>query len=145
MTLEEIFAEWEIDSDIQEYNITMESLRTPKLHHKYYKILSSEKMRKAKMDADLAALKRIKSEYYMGTLDTETMKERGYRPFRIRVLKTDISTYLDSDQELIQTNLRIAMAKEKIEALESIIKMIMNRGFAISNAINYIKFREGQA
>ena len=143
MTIEEIFDEWEKDSDMPEYEIVKSSQDTARLHHKYHKMLTFERLKMHKLEGDIALLKKIKQEYYLGTLDTETMKERGYKPFKIRVLKSDVQTYMDSDQELIQSKLKLSVINEKIEFLQSVIKMIMNRSFTINNTINYIKFREG--
>lgn len=143
MTIDEIFAEWDKDAEIPEYDLHVASLKTSKLHHKYYKILSAERQRKVHLEAKLNELKIIKTEYYSGTLDTKTLNERGYKPFQARLTGPQLQKYLDADQEISQQNIKISMAKEKVDILESIIKMIMTRNFHISNAINFIKFREG--
>ena len=91
----------------------------------------------------LAILKKIKSEYYMGTLDSNTITERGYKPFKLKVLKADLPMYLESDEEIIQMNLRLSACKEKILFLESIIKTISMRGYQIKTAVDWIKFKNG--
>lgn len=143
MTLDEIFNEWETDSEISPHHLDAESLKTPKLHTKYYRFLSKERMKHTKLLSDLSIIKKLKTDYYAGTLDLETMKERGYRPLRLKVLRSDIGLYLDSDEEIIQHNFKIAMTKEKIEALTDIIKMIGNRGFQIKSAIDFLRFQAG--
>jgi len=40
-------------------------------------------------------------------------------------------------------NLKIAYQQEKIDALESIIKMLHNRGFHIKSAIDFERFKVG--
>jgi hypothetical protein len=144
MTVDEIFAEWEADSDIKATDLDREALKIPKLHHKYYRILSGERMKLRKAEGDFMILKKQKQEYYMGTLDQETLREKGWRPFRIRVLKQDLATYTDADEEIIQHTLKMAVLKEKIEILDSIIRTVGNRGFQIKSAIDFIKFKNGE-
>jgi hypothetical protein len=73
----------------------------------------------------------------------EDLKANGWEPFRLNVLKSDIPMYIEADQDIIKTNLRIAMQQEKVDSLESIIRSINNRGFLIKNAIEYEKFKVG--
>jgi hypothetical protein len=143
MTIDEIFAEWEVDSTISPVDLDRASLEIPKLHNKYYRMLSAERMRLRKAEADFAVLKKVKSDYYAGTLDVETMRERGYAPFRLKVLRADISNYLDADEELIQHGLKMSVMKEKVEILDSIIRTVGNRSFHVSNAIAFIRFKAG--
>lgn len=142
MTLEEILNEWGTDAPILEYNIANASLETHKLHHKYWKMLSHERIRKQKKKAELSMLRKLKSEYYTGTLDINTMKEKGWKPFRLKILKSELQFYMDSDEELIQFDFSLAIMTEKVELLDSIVKSIMTRNFTISNHINYIRYRE---
>ena len=60
-----------------------------------------------------------------------------------KVLKSDANTYIDVDKEVIEQTLKIGIQHEKIELLESIIKSIMNRGFQIKNAIDFMKWQSG--
>jgi hypothetical protein len=143
MTIDEIFAEWEVDSVISPNDLDGASLKISRLHNKYYRMLSDERMRLKKAEADHAVLKRIKTDYYSGTLDVETMRERGYTPFRLKVLRADMATYLESDEEIIQHGLRMALMKEKVDVIDSIIRVIGNRSFHINNAISYLKFKNG--
>ena len=51
--------------------------------------------------------------------------------------------YMEADREIVSLNLRIGYQLEKIDLLESIIKMVMNRNFQIKSAIDWIKFEQG--
>lgn len=143
MTIEELFAEWEKDSEIDITKLDSESLNISKLHFKYYKEFFREKLRAQQLEADILILKKIKTEYYNGTLDQETIQEKKYPILKMKILKTDIPMYLESDEELIQLKLKLQVTKEKIDFLESIIKSLVNRGFNIKAAIDYIKFKNG--
>lgn len=143
MKLEEIYAEWEKDSEIDITKIDREAISVAKIHNKYLRELSSARFELAKQEADFKIIKKIKTEYYSGTLDIETLKERHYKPLNLRILRSDVSTYLESDEELIQLSLKIAVANEKVEALKSIIGILKYRGMDIKNYIDYVKFQAG--
>jgi hypothetical protein len=51
MKLEQIFAEWEKDSNIDQTELGEESLKISKLHHKYFQILTYERVQHRKLEA----------------------------------------------------------------------------------------------
>lgn len=143
MKLEEIHDHWSKDSRINTTDIAGESVNTPKLHGKYLHILSGERMKLRQLREQKKELIRVKTDYYMGRLDHDEMKTRGWEPFAMRLLKNDVPTYLDGDQDMIKINLQIGVQEEKVEVLESIIKIISNRGFSIKSYIDWKKFENG--
>ena len=64
-------------------------------------------------------------------------------PFDLKVLKSDISTYLESDKELIELEQKIAYNKTIVNYLEQILRSLNNRTFQIKNAIDWRKFTSG--
>jgi hypothetical protein len=71
------------------------------------------------------------------------LEERGWVPNPLKILKSDLALYIDSDKDIINHNLKVAYQKEKIDFLESVIRTINNRGFHIKNAIDWEKFKVG--
>jgi hypothetical protein len=51
--------------------------------------------------------------------------------------------YIEADEDIIKLSLKIGVQQEKIDFLESIIKTIINRGYNIKSAIEFIKFTNG--
>lgn len=143
MKLEEIQLLWEKDSCIDRTELGEESLRIPQLHSKYFKIFSAERMTLRKLESDYKILYRHKFEYYNGTVDEETLTANGWDPNPLKILRTDIPMYLDSDNEIRTILNRIELQKEKVEYLESIIKSLPARGYQISQAIAWEKFKVG--
>lgn len=143
MTLEEIFNIWSEDSKINKTSLVDESIKTSLLHSKYLKIYSTEKLTLYKLEAEYKLLLKIKTEYFAGTLDTQTIKERGWEPNQKIILKSDINIHIEADQDIQKISLKMGLQREKIYALESILKAISNRGFAISTAVNYMKLMSG--
>lgn len=143
MKLEEIQQLWEDDSNIDRTELGEASLRIPQLHSKYFKIFSQERLTLKKLQADYKLLYRDKYQYYNGTLDEETLQERGWEPNGLKILRTDIPIYMDGDSDLQAIALKINLQEEKIDFLESSIKSLTNRGFQIKSAIEWIKFQNG--
>jgi len=85
-----------------------------------------------------------KHEYYAGKMSEEELKERGWEPFDKLLLKTETEMYMQSDKEIIQTNIKIVNQKEKMSLLEEIIKNLNQRNFQIKNAIDYMKLTGGE-
>ena len=143
MTFEELQAQIEKDLSFDETQLDTESLRIPQLHNKYLKHLYSEKLTMKKLRNDMGELSRLKHEYYTGKMDETTLKERGWEPFQLRVLRNDIDMYLDADKDIIKLRGRIQLQEERVDYIEAIVKGIANRGWVIRNAIDWKKFLGG--
>jgi hypothetical protein len=144
MKLDDIMSLWEADSYMDNSELAKESLQIPMLHYKYYKIFVQEGLLQKKVEQDYKSMYKLKYEYYMGVLDQETMVERGWDPNPLKILKQDLFIYMDSDVDLQSIQARLDIQKQKISFLESAIKTIVNRGFLIKNAIDFLKFQNGQ-
>jgi hypothetical protein len=145
MKFEDIMNEWEKDSKIDNTELARESLKTAQLHSKYLKILSEEVLTLRKIEFEYRSLLKTKHEYYMGILDKDTLDTKGWKPNPMRIIKQDLPLYLDSDEDLQTLVARTDVQKQKISFLESVVKIINNRGFLIKNAIDWQKFTSGIA
>jgi hypothetical protein len=143
MKLEEIYDAWKQDSQIDRTELGEESLKIPKLHHKYFQVYSSEKLLLRKQEADMKKLKLQKYEFYTQGHTEETRSLNWNLPAKGLILKSDIPMYMEADEDIIRLSLKIGMQQEKIELLESIIKSLTNRGFQIRAAIDWSKFTMG--
>jgi hypothetical protein len=143
MRLEEIQSLWEQDAQIDRTELGDESLRIVKLHSKYYRIFSQERLMLRKMEAEYKELYRDKYEWFNGTLAKETMNLHGWEPNPLKILRTDISMYIEADEQMRTAGLKVEMQREKVEFLESIIKTLIPMGYNIKNAIEWAKFQNG--
>ena len=143
MKFDELHQLWEKDSCIDRTELGEESLRIPQLHSKYFKLYSAERMTLRKLESELKVLYRLKFEYYSGTLDQDTLEEKGWSPNPLRILRTDLPMYLESDNEYSNLQLKIDIQKEKVDFLESVIKSLHTRGYQIKSAIEWEKFKVG--
>lgn len=143
MKIEDIQNHWEKDSNIDRSELGEESLKISQLHSKYFKYYSHERLILKKMEQDYKTLYRKKFEYYNGTMSYENLKENGWDPNPLKILKSEAPIYISSDGEIAELQLKIDLQNEKIYLLENIIKSINTRGFSIKNAIDWIKFQNG--
>ena len=133
----------EEDIAIDPTELDKEALKTPQLHSKYLNILTDEKLSLSKYRSDYKRLKRDKWLYYTGKLSEEQLKDLNWEPFDLSILKSDIDKFLDSDEELIKIKDKMIFIEEKVNYLESTIKMISNRQWLIREAIDWVKFTHG--
>lgn len=143
MKLEEIFEMWAQDSEIDRTEMGKESLKIAKLHYKYYRIFSNERLLLKKMEIEHKQLYKDKYDWFNGVMDADRLKELNWEPNYIKIMKAEIPMHIDSDKDIIKNNLRIAVQQEKVDVLESIIKSLQSRGYNIKSAIDWEKFKTG--
>lgn len=143
MKIDEIYDLWGIDCNIDKNLLGDEALKISQLHHKYFKILTNERLVQRKYEGQLKELKLQKQEFFIMGPTEETHKLGWKLPASGKVLRSDLSLYIDSDKEIIDLTLKIGIQHEKVELLESIIKTISNRNFNIKAYIDWEKFKNG--
>ena len=143
VNFEELFNEWDKDSELDKTRLDDESLKIPKLHHKYYRLFVVEKSKLRQLEGEMKKLKLEKNEFYSQGHNDET-RAKGWRlPAKGIIIKNDVPIYVEADTDVIDLSLKIGVQQEKIEFLESIIKTLNNRGYNIKTAVQFIKFVNG--
>ena len=140
ITLDDVQHEWTIDSKIDPELLDEESIKIPQLHSKYLKYLSDVKLLKIKKEMEYKVLLREKFEYYTGKASEEVYKEK---PFDLKILKQDLSLYMDSDTDIQALLARINYYEEIMFFLDKVLHCLNNRGFQIKNSIDWQKFMQG--
>ena len=144
MRLEDIHNEWEKDSQIDMLNLQNSAQIGPKLHAKYWKILSYERIRHKMMSDELESLKHAKFWFFLHGPDEETQSKGWELPARGKiVIKDEANKMVDVDKEVVEKTLKLTIQKEKILLIESIINNINSRSYTIRNIIDYMKFKAG--
>lgn len=141
MKIEQIEELWSEDCVIS-VNISNEAIKIPQLHSKYYNIYSKEKILLHKYKTDYKKLKLEKYEFLINP--TEEKVKLGWKiPAQGKILKSEVSTYLEADSDLINMELRIGIQEEKVAYLKSIIDSINTRNFILRNILEDRKFMSG--
>jgi hypothetical protein len=134
MTFDELQEIAEKDMKLDKDNLDIESLKIPELQHKYLKHYSKYNILLKQSETEYKILYRKKWEHYSG---------KGETPFLTKVLKQDMTIYLEADEELCKAKNKMEYYKNIIIYIEGILKSLNNRGFQIKNAIDWKKFCEG--
>jgi hypothetical protein len=143
LNIEQIVNEWNKDCKIDETELGSESAKIPQVHNKYLKIYMGERIALFKLKSETKKIKRTLLEYYLGELDQEELDQLGRQQFYKKLLKNEVDVYIESDDMMIEANLRLGMQDEKVAYLDSIIKNINNRGFQLKTAVDWAKFTTG--
>ena len=140
--IEQVLNMWEKDAVIDQTEPGKELIRIPSLHKKYLTILTRHKLSCEKANFDYLRMRKIKWEYYTGKMSQEELEQYGWEPFRY-TLKSDISLYLESDNDLIKLLEKKIYHKEVISVLESILSELKSRTFQLRDFIQWQRFIGG--
>ena len=140
MTLEELQQQVSKDFKLDDTELDSESVSIPLLHNKYLIHFNKFSLLLKKAEYEHKTMIKDKWEYYTGKADPSVYKEK---PFDIKVLKSDVHIYIDSDPELQRADQKVAYLNQIVKYLEQILRGINNRSFLIKNAIEWKKFTSG--
>ena len=139
--LEVIQEMWEKDSKIDRDNLHEESLNIPSLHAKYFELYNTIFLLRKKAEQQRKNIRHERYEYFSGKSDTDVYIKDPF-PKKIRD-KDTMQKYLDADEKLSTSSLKINYYDTMLVYIESILKVIQNRTFQIKNAIEFMKFNSG--
>jgi hypothetical protein len=140
--LEAIMEQWEKDSDVDTTEPGKEILRIPLLHNKYNKYLSLHNLSAKRAGLELDKIKKLKWMYYTGKLDQDELDKLGWEPFRF-TLKSDISVYLDGDDDLNKLKRKKAYHEEAAKFCEYVMKELQARTYQLRAYMDWEKFIQG--
>ena len=143
MQIDEYEKMWAEDCKIDETNLVGESARIPVLHSKYYKLYHRAAMKATKLRYELKELEKLKIEYYNGSISEEDLKKHGWKPNALRIMKSELPRYIESDKDIIELCLRIDYYSSIAKFLEDVLKQIHQRNFVIRNMVEMLKFQAG--
>lgn len=141
MNIENIMDLWSEDVKMDNVDLDTESLKIPNLHAKWLNILTKERQKLRRLTIKKQQLSKTLAEYYRGELNNpEELAEIKREPYLKTVLKSEIHTYVDTDSDMIELNLRVSYQQEVVDVVEEIMKAINGRQWNIRNAIEWRKF-----
>ena len=140
MNLDELKLQVQNDLKVDDEHLDTESLKNQEIKAKYLDIKSKYELLLFKAKGDYKRIYRDKWEYYGGKADAKVYESK---PFDIKVLKTDLSVYITSDEEVIDAENKIGYLETVVDYIKGVIKSVDNRGWDIKNAIEWKKFEAG--
>lgn len=143
MTLDTLHKEWATDHDLDFASPDKTIRQVPLLHGKWWQYYTSERQRYVALKQEHDALRRAKFDWYLGRMDEDERKARGWEPQPLRVVRQEVETYLSTDAELMPLAGKLEVQEVKLKFIEDCIKHINNRGYLIRSYIDYLKFSQG--
>lgn len=140
--LEDLLEMWRKDSVIDRTEPGKELINIPQLHSKYLNILSRHRLLAKEAEFKYNKMKKIKWEYYTGKMDDDQLKQYGWEPFPY-ILKSDLTTYLESDEDLNKFLAQKTMHEEIVEVCQAILKELNSRTFQLRDFISWERFIQG--
>ena len=140
--LDDVLKMWTDDSNIDRTEPGKALIDIPKLHSKYLNILSQHRLMVKDAEFKYNRMKKLKWEYYTGKLDDDDLKKYGWDPFPF-TLKSDITTYLDADEDINKYLASKMMHEEVVEVCNAILKELNSRTFQLRSFIDWEKFIQG--
>ena len=141
MTLDELKTQASADLPITDQeHLDQESFRNQEIKAKWLDYKTRYELMLVRNKGDYQKLYREKWEYYGGKSDA---KVYASKPFDLKVLKSDLAMYINSDDDIIDLGSKINYLEIVIKYIEGIIKSIDNRGWDVSHAIGWKKFEAG--
>ena len=132
---------WEKDAKIDRDNLHDEYLNIPSLHAKYFQIYNTIFLLRKKAEQQRKNIRHERYEYFSGKADPDVYIQNPF-PKKIRD-KDTMTKYLDADEKLSNSSLKIEYYDTMLTYLESILKVIQNRTYQIKNAIEFMRFNAG--
>lgn len=139
---DELLEMWRKDSEIDRTEPGKALLDIPKMHSKYLAILSRHRLHSKDAEFKYNKMKRLKWEYYTGKLDEETLNKYGWEPFPY-TLKSDLTTYLESDDDIRKFLASKAVHDEMVDICTAILKELNSRTFQLRDFIAWERFIQG--
>ena len=144
MNIDTINEEWAADCVIDRNDLTLETLRTPKLHAKYLAMLMRARQSLIRYTSEYQQMRELRAQYYSGALSRDELQQYGWTQYQgLKPLKSDMSTKLDADSEVIKVKLKVQYTEAMVEQLEQIMYSIKGRDWSIKNHITWQQFQAG--
>ena len=140
MTLDELKMEVYLALKVNDERLDTEALKNQELYAKYLDHKSRFELLLHKAKGDYKKMYREKWEYYGGKADAKVYVTK---PFDLKVLKTDLSIYIESDEDIIKVEHKISYLESVVKYIEGVLRSIQSRGWDIKNAISWKQFEAG--
>ena len=140
--LDDLLEMWRTDSIIDRTEPGKALINIPQLHSKYLNILSRHRLLSKESEFKYNKMKKLKWEYYTGKLDQDQLDKHGWEPFPF-VLKSEITTYLESDDDINKHIAQKVVHDEIVEVCSSILKELHSRTFQLKEFITWERFIQG--
>ena len=132
---------WSKDAQIDQDNLHDEAAKIPSLHAKYFDLYNNIKLLRERSITVDNKIRLERWNYYSGKSDPEVYQAEPF-PYKVRD-KESVRRYMDADEKVQQSTLKIKYYDVMLTYLEDIIKQVGNRSYQLKNIIDWHNFRSG--
>ena len=132
---------WSKDAQIDQDNLHDEAAKIPSLHAKYFDLYNNIKLLRERSITVDNKIRLERWNYYSGKSDPEVYQAEPF-PYKVRE-KDALKRYIDADEKVQQSTLKIKYYDVMLTYLEDIIKQVGNRSYQLKNIIDWHNFRSG--
>ena len=132
---------WSKDAQIDQDNLHDEAAKIPSLHAKYFDLYNNIKLLRERSITVDNKIRLERWNYYSGKSDPEVYQAEPF-PYKVRE-KDALKRYMDADEKVQQSTLKIKYYDVMLTYLEDIIKQVGNRSYHLKNIIDWHNFRSG--
>ena len=126
---------WSKDAQIDQDNLHDEAAKIPSLHAKYFDLYNNIKLLRERSITVDNKIRLERWNYYSGKSDPEVYQAEPF-PFKVRE-KDALKRYMDADEKVQQSTLKIKYYDVMLTYLEDIIKQVGNRSYQLKNIIDW--------
>ena len=130
---------WSKDAQIDQDNLHDEAAKIPSLHAKYFDLYNNIKLLRERSITVDNKIRLERWNYYSGKSDPEVYQAEPF-PYKVRE-KDALKRYMDADEKVQQSTLKIKYYDVMLTYLEDIIKQVGNRSYQLKNIIDWHNFR----
>jgi len=143
LPLDNLIELWKTDAPVNHTEPGLELLKVPNLHAKYVEqhALHSRALREAKFAYN--AIRRLRSDYYMGHLSAKELSDYGWTPFLFKIGR-DLEPYLQADPEVHARSVIVGQHEDALTFLDKVVKELNNRSFELRGYMDYLRWSNGQ-
>lgn len=141
MELEFLIEEAKNDLKYDKVNLSDSIHNIGNLISKWIEYHVQEKKIVFKLEKLLNELKTKKWLYYSGKSNPETYKKN---PFGLKLLKTDVPQFIDSDPEILKIREELNIQNEKLFVIDEVVKGLKSRSFEINSIIRWNEYLQGK-
>ena len=116
---------------VDDEDLHQQSYKNQIIKPKWLDYKSKYRMLMFQTKAQHKRLYREKWEYYGGKADA---KVYATKPFDLKVLKTDLGVYINSDEDIMEIEMKIEYYETLVQFIDGVIKSIDNRSWDIKHA-----------
>ena len=126
---------WSKDAQIDQDNLHDEAAKIPSLHAKYFDLYNNIKLLRERSITVDNKIRLERWNYYSGKSDPEVYQAEPF-PYKVRE-KDALKRYMDADEKVQQSTLKIKYYDVMLTYLEDIIKQVGNRSYQLKNIIDW--------